>query len=131
VWLTASISWNVRASVQPRLLLVQVESLGGAIGDVLGDGQRGRRGGRWRVADVHHVRVAVNDEVVDQLSVWRERLGANPRGSRQQVVLGQLRHVALERRQEGRLAEVAVDLLQTGPPVLRGQGLEAAVAERV
>src|ERR1700754_1751202 len=61
------------------------------LGDVLGDGQRRRRGGRRRVAHRHHPAVAGDPEVVDERAVGAERLCPYPAGPWHDVVDGELR----------------------------------------
>src|SRR5579871_1282276 len=95
------------------------------------DLQRGGGGGGGGVADMQRVLAGDDQEVVGQLAVGQERLGAHACGRRDQVFRPDLRDEALQAAGEGRAAERAPHLLRTLAPVPGRQPPEAAVRECV
>ena len=94
------------------------------------DRERGRRGGRRGVHDVHRPGRHADLEVVHQASVGGYRLRPHPGPAPIEVADPDVRHQLLQGPHESRLAGRAVHLVGADAPVLARHVPEAGVAQR-
>src|SRR3990172_9939219 len=86
--------------------------------DVVGDCEGARRRGGGRAQDVDEPARFDDAEVINQVSIPLERHGAYAAPTRLEVVLAEVGDELLELAKERRFRERAVELLESGPPVL-------------
>ncbi len=101
------------------------------VGDDLRDRERRGRPRRRRVADVDDAVGLVEDEVVEERPVGRERLRPDPRGAGEHVADLELGEQLPRRRDEAPRREVARQLAEARPPVPPCQAPESRRAERL